>query len=409
MLAQFEMKPASPYLDARGLTAAIVLGTVGALTILIVPGFVLLVGVQSGLDNRHLGFVAAWDINSMAAAIGLATFIISRFNWRHLALAGIVLIALGDVLTSLAHGYPGIVAARICAGAGEGLAVAVSFAALGSARNPDRVFGIYLIVGLTVAAAVLAVLPSAQVSFGAASVFLALGLITFASVALLAWLPVRNPRSAAWAESPPPMSKGLAFAGLTGVFLNFIAEGAMWSYFGRIGAVSGVAPATIGAAMGLSSLSGMGGALLAVSVCGRFGRIIPLASSGVISAISFWLLRGHVTAATLISAGVLLNFGWNLAQPLLSGVCAEADAQGRVVVAMGCIQTIGFGFGPAIAALSLRGSDFSSVIWMSIGVLLASLLIVIAALKTHERRTIDVALPALRDGQSSCISKPETR
>src|SRR5579883_2016117 len=158
--------PHSAHLDVRGLVAAITLGTVGPLTILIVPGFVLLVGAQSGLDDRHLGFVAAWDINSMAAMIGLATFLICRLNWRHLALVGIALIALGDLLTSLSHGYPAIVAARICAGTGEGLAVAVSFAALGSAANPDRAFGVYLVVCLTVAAGILAVLPSAQERFG---------------------------------------------------------------------------------------------------------------------------------------------------------------------------------------------------------------------------------------------------
>ncbi len=384
----------SAHLDVRGLVTAIVLGTVGALTILIVPGFVMLVGAQSGLDDRHLGFVAAWDINSMAATIGLAIFLISRLNWRHLALAGLVLIALGDLLTSLSHGYPAIVAARICAGAGEGLAVGVSFAALGSAANPDRAFGIYLVVCLTVAAAILAVLPSAQQRFGAGSVFVAVGVITLASAALLPWLPARNPRAATWADAPPPVSRALALAGLTGVFLNFIAEGAMWSYFGRIGAASGVAPVTIGAAMGLSSFSGMGGALLAITVINRLGRIVPLAVSGVISVLSFWMLHGHVTATVLITAGVLLNFGWNMAQPLFSGVCAEADAQGRVVVAMGCIQTVGFGLGPAIAALTLRDDNFSPVIWMSIGVLAVSLLVVIGGLKASASRTAAYAPPA---------------
>lgn len=389
-MSQSEMNAAcTAHLDLRGLVAATTLGTFGALTILIVPGFVMLVGAQSGLNDRHLGFVAAWDINSMAALIGLATFVISRMNWRHLALAGVVLIALGDLLTSVSHGYTGVVAARICAGVGEGLAVAVSFAALGSAANPDRAFGIYLIVCLTVAAGILAILPSTQEQFGAAPIFVALGATTLASAALLPWLPARNPRSAAWAGAPPPVFKTLAIAGLSGVFLNFIAQGAMWSYFGRIGAASGVAPMTIGAAMGLSSFSGMGGALLAVSVINRLGRIIPLAVSGIISVLSFWLLNGHVTASALIVAGVLLNFGWNLAQPLLAGVCAEADAQGRVVVAMGCIQTIGFGLGPAIAALTLRRENFSPVIWLSIGVLVISLVIVIGGLKAHASQSVN--------------------
>src|SRR5438552_12234510 len=101
-------------LDVRGLTAAVVLGTLGALTIMIVPGFVMLVGVQSGLDDQRLGYVASWDINATAAAIGFTTFLIARLNWRLLALTGLALIVLGSVLTAAGHGYTRIVAARIC-------------------------------------------------------------------------------------------------------------------------------------------------------------------------------------------------------------------------------------------------------------------------------------------------------
>ena len=59
--------PATPGLNARGLTAAVVLGTLGALTIMVVPGFVMLIGGQSTLDDRQLGYIASWDINASAA------------------------------------------------------------------------------------------------------------------------------------------------------------------------------------------------------------------------------------------------------------------------------------------------------------------------------------------------------
>jgi MFS transporter, DHA1 family, inner membrane transport protein len=383
------MKQASAnQLDARALIAAIVLGTVGALTIMIVPGFVMLVGAQSALDDRQLGFVAAWDINATAVAIGAATFLIARLNWRHLALAGVVLIVLGNLWTAGSHDYGSIVAARICAGLGEGLAIAVCFAALGCAPNPDRAFGIYLVIGLSVSAAVLALLPVLQSSFGAPLVFAGIGVVTLASSVLLMWLPKCNPALDSWQEGSAQFSAALAVSGLLGVFLYFIAQGAMWSYFERIGAASGVDPLIIGQAMGLSSFAGVGGALLAAWICTSFGRILPLSISAVVSLVSFWLLLGHVTPTALISSGILLNFAWNLAQPLLSGVCANADSRGRVIVAMGCIQTVGFGMGPALAAVMLRGQDFSPAIWMSMIVLVTSLIIVIAGVRAQGRRAM---------------------
>jgi predicted MFS family arabinose efflux permease len=378
-------------LGARALIAAIVLGTMGALTIMIVPGFVMLVGAQSALDDRQLGFVAAWDINATALAIGVATFLIARMDWRHLALAGVGLMVLGQLWTGASHEYTSIVAARICAGLGEGLAIAVSFAALGCAPNPDRAFGIYLVVGLAVSAALLASLPVLQAAFGSPWVFTGIGVVTLTSAVLLMWLPSCNPAAAAWQEGGKAFSMRLAVSGLVGVFLYFIAQGAMWSYFERIGAASGVDPVIIGQAMGLSSFAGVGGALLAASICTSFGRILPLSVSGAASLLSYWLLRGHVTPSALIASGILLNFAWNLAQPLLSGLCANADVRGRVVVAMGCIQTVGFGVGPALAALMLRGQDFSPAIWMSMTVLVISLIIVILGLKSEDR--VAVALP----------------
>ncbi len=351
----------------------------------------MLVSAQTGLDDRHLGFVASADINATAAAMGLTTFLIARRNWRHLLIVGAALMVLGTVWTAGSHTYAGIVAARVCAGLGEGLLIAVSFAALGSASNPDRAFGIYLVVGLTVSAALLAILPWLQGSVGPAAVFLGIAVVMFLSCVLITWLPERNPAAGSWSDGAPAISKELAISGLSGVFLYFIAQGAMWSYFERIGTASGVDPLFIGEAMGLSSFAGMGGALLAVAVCTRLGRALPLMVTGGISIISFFMLRGHVTPAALMTAGLLFNFAWNLAQPLLSGVCAEADSQGRVVVAMGCIQTVGFGLGPALAALLLREHDFSPVVWMSTTVLVLSLAIVLAGLQARHRRVISAS------------------
>jgi DHA1 family inner membrane transport protein len=375
----------SPGLDLRGLSAAVVLGTLGALTIMIVPGFVMLLGAQSGLDDQQLGFVASWDINATAAAIGFATFLIARLSWRQLALAGLLLLLLGSFLTGQCHTYSALVAARIVAGIGEGLAIAVSFAALGSASNPDRAFGVYLVFGLSVSAALLALLPRMLSQFGPALLFQGCAAVVQQSASLQLWLPRGTNRPELVLEGAPGVSRHLAVAGLVGAFLYFIAQGAVWSYFERMGNASGIDPNTIGEAMGLSSFAGVGGAFLAVLLVSRCGRRWPLVASGILSVASFWLLRGQVSGTELIVSGILFNFAWNLAQPLLSGVCSDADCRGRVVVAMGCIQTVGFGIGPALTATLLRGHDYGAALWTSAAVLVVSLVVVLSGMRAHTR------------------------
>jgi len=378
--------PAARGLDARGLAAAVVLGTLGALTIMAVPGFVMLLGAQASLDDRQLGYIASWDINASAASIGIATFLITRWSWRGLAALGLALIVVGSVLTAVNHTYTAIVAARICAGLGEGLAIAVSFAALGSAANPDRAFGIYLVVGLTASAAILAALPSLESRFGSPAVFEVMAALTLSSAALLPWLPRGAADPAAAGVPAAPMSKHLATGGLIGVFLYFIAQGAVWSYFERIAAASAIDPVVTGEASGISSFAGVGGALAAVALVAPCGRRWPLILSGVISLASFGLLHGHVTATELMIAGILFNFAWNLAQPLLSGVCSDADCRGRIVVAMGCIQTVGFGIGPALTATLLRGHDYGPSLWVSATVLIVSVVVVLGGMRAHAAR-----------------------
>ncbi len=377
--------PADAGLDIRGLIAAIVLGTLGALTIMAVPGFVMLIAGQSHLGDQQLGYVAAWDINASALTIGVASLLIARVNWRHLALAGLALMVIGNWATAESHEYNAIVWARIAAGLGEGLVIAVSFAALGRAANPDRAFGIYLIIGLGVSAAVLAGLPLLEARIGSPDTFRSMAGLTLLSISLLVWVPGRGSTSTTPGAPDARISKHLAVAGLIGVFLYFIAQGAVWSYFERIGTASGVAPMVIGEAMGISSFAGVGGALVAVGLVARFGRSFPLIASGLLSLVSFWLLRGHVSGSELIVAGIAFNFAWNLAQPLLSGLCSEADRQCRVVVAMGCIQTVGFGLGPALTGSLLRGDEFGPSLWVSAAVLVVSLAIVLTGLRVHAR------------------------
>lgn len=381
------MQTRSAISEARGLTAASALGIIGALTIFIAPGFLGLVADQGRLGEASAGYVISSDIDTMAVAIAVATFLITRVGWRPLSLVGLGLIAAGSLATAFVHAEGAFIAARVCAGVGEGLAVGVSFAALGQARNPDRAFGGYLAVGLTISAVILLLLPILQPHIGTAPFFIGIAVLAVLVGALVPWLP----RGSAPASAGPSGLTGihwpLASAGLLGVFLYFLAQGAVWSYFGEIGAASGVRADFIGRALAVSSMAGIGGALLAVLISTRFGRAAPLVASGAVSAASFLMLEGHVSGLAFIISGVLFNAAWNFSMPFLSGLCADADARCRVVCAMGCIQTVGTGLGPAAAALLLGQRGFSSILWMSVAVLAVSIIVVLAGLRAHQRQT----------------------
>lgn len=375
----------APRLETPGLISAVIVGIVGALVIFVTPGFLALIAAQSGLDDAHLGYIAAWDIDATAVAIGVSAFLLTRCNWRWVVGLGLVLIALGNVATALATGYGPIALARVLAGTGEGIAIGFSFAALGRARNPDRAFSIYLVAGAAFSSLLLFSLPMLQERFSPRDIFVANAVIALLSVFCLAHFPNGKDSEDDIFASGAKIDQRLAISALVAVFLYFFATGAMWSYTERIGISSGLKSTQIANGLSIGTLAGVVAAGLAGWVPTSWGRTRPLLASGVISVVSFWLLLGTVPATTFILATVMLLFGWNFAQPLLSGICAEADSRGRIICLMASIQTFGMGLGPAAVGGTLGNQGFTVAIWSSCFILALSLLIVAFATRGRGR------------------------
>lgn len=366
-------------LTPAGLASAVAVGIIGALVIFVTPGFLALVAQQTGFDNDQLGYLVAWDINAMGVTIGLSTFALSRVPWRVAVALGLVLIAVGNVLTGLTTSFAAMAAARVVAGSGAGIAVGFAFAALGRARNPDRAFSIYLVAGALFSTLFLYALPEIQGSFSPSTVFAAIAGASLLIILSLKTLPDGSKDEADIFAGGGALDRRIAFGSLVGVFLLFFAMGAGWSYSERIGIESAVPTGTIASGLSIGTMAGVVAAALAGFLPQRWGRAGPLIVSAVTGVIGFLLFRDHVSNTAFVAACVLMMFSWNFAQPLLSGICSEACQRGRVVCAMGSIQTFGTGLGPAAAAATLATGSFNLMLYSCCVVLVLSVVATIWA------------------------------
>lgn len=367
-------------LTRGGLFSAVLVGLIGAIVIFITPGFLAVVAQQTGFDNDQLGYLAAWDINAMGVTVGLSTFALARVPWRLAVGIGLGLIAAGNLLTALSVSFPAMAAARVVAGAGEGIAVGFSFAALGRAANPDRAFSIYLVTGALLSAAFLYALPLIQATIAPAVVFMAIASLTILVMLSLRLFPDGSKDEPNLFAGGGKLDLRLASGALLGVFLLFFAIGGIWSYSERIGMASGLSPNVIAQGLSIGTMAGVLGAGLAGALPRRWGRSIPLIISGFAGVVAFLMFRGHVASLTFILAVVLMMFSWNFAQPLMSGLCSEACSRGRVVCAMGAIQTFGTGLGPAAAAATLVTGSFSLMIYAAAAILMLSVAVTVATI-----------------------------
>jgi len=118
-------------------------------------------------------------------------------------------------------------------------------------------------------------------------------------------------------------------------------------------------------------LAGVVGAGLAGILPKNLGRLTPLLLGSLCIVVGFWMLVGRVGPIAYLVSIVLILFGWNFVQPLLSGMCCDADGRGRIVCAMAAIQTFGMGLGPAIAAPMIAGGSFAGAVWLAIVAMIA--------------------------------------
>jgi len=357
-------------LTTAGLVSAICIGFVGALFIFITPAMLALIAAQSGMDDAHLGYIAAWDINAMGVGMAASTFLLVRWNWRRALILALALITLGNIATAAVHDYGMIALASCVAGLGQGLAVGFSFAALGRASNPDRAFSIYLVVGAVLGAGLLYGLPILQTAFAPATLFLANAVLT-----VLVGLSLPAFPNGQCEEDEVYTGSGInwrvAITALGAVALVFFAIGAVWSYAERIGAASQLSTVVIARGLSIGTLAGVVGAGLAGILPQRLGRLIPLLLGSLCIIVGFQMLIGRVGPIAYLVSIVLILFGWNFVQPLLSGMCCDADGRGRIVCAMAAIQTFGMGLGPAVAAPMITGGSFKGAIWLAIATMIA--------------------------------------
>lgn len=372
-------------LTRGGLISAILVGLVGALVIFITPGFLAVIAQKTGFDNDELGYLAALDINAMAVTVGLSTFALARVPWRIAVALGLALIIVGNLLTAAVITFPAMAAARIVAGAGEGVAIGFAFAALGRASNPDRAFSIYLVVGALLSSAFLYALPAIQAAVTPSALFLIVaGLNALVMLSLFAFPDGSKDEPDIFAGASK-LDMRYASGALLGVFLLFFAMGGMWSYSERIGMASRLSADVIAKGLSIGTIAGVVGAGLAGVLPRRWGRSWPLVVTAITGVASFLMYRGQVVPNNFIVATVLMMFSWNFAQPLLSGICSEACGRGRVVCAMGSIQTFGTGLGPAAAAATLVTGSFSVMIYSAAVVLALSVAVTIFTIRRGQR------------------------
>ena len=380
--------------DVRAVLASMLLAKTAVATFAIAPFLVGGYIDHLGLSAAAAGRALSCEIFGLAAANASAFFWIHKLACRRWAIRLLLLVAASNLLCIAAPGIAVLLLLRGAIGLFEGALLALGFGLLGVTRRPNRNFGCYFALSLSIGAINVRILPLFLETAGVAGLFVNLSLYAVLALLFSVWVPgdtIASCGDRAGVRRPPkgqPHTMAAIPLALLIVanYVYFVGQGSVWSFLERLGLQYAIDLGGIASALSLSLFAGVAGAALAGWLDLRLGRAFPLLAAVSLAVVSIGILFTAPGYAAFAIAACLFNFGNNFGHPYVLGFAAEIDASSRLTVLCGALHTAGQASGPILAGFIVTAADYSNVLWLgwlAFGAALILFLPVIVSLRTN--------------------------
>lgn len=358
---------------AVALIAGVTLGNGGAN---VMPVFVDDFASRFSLSDSAAGLVAATQLMATAAVTLLLAKRAALPGRVRMTRLGLALSGLGFLGATAATDPVTLILANLVLGAGLGAVYAAATAALAATDDADKASAVTVsgVVGVT--ALLIMGVPAANHDLGEGTGFLLMALCC-----LLAWPLVRRlpdgpavPGSGS-AGTGKAASAGPSVVLLVGTALLWAVTQGAWSYASVLGRQhTGMSHSAVSAALAVSSVVALAGAVVGPVAARHFGRMRSMAAFVTAQALAMALLIFTHDPVLFVVASVL----WQTCQlaVLVQMLAAAAliDPTGRLVASLSGAGALGTGIGPLVvgAVLDGAGAGVLSLV-LAIGTFAASL------------------------------------
>ena len=357
-----------------GLIAALMASALASLPSQILP---LTVGAMTddlGMDPVRTSWLASADLIGIALAASTGFFWVPRFDMYRVVMFGLTAFLLGNILVLClldTASFWAIFVPRLISGIGAGLVNTAALATLARHHNPERAFGLNLLVVVLVASTSYTALPSWIQSGGLPTAFMLLiGLGSLIWLQCLWTYPDAAIRvdSAAVGKKPPPLPRIKTLVLVVAAFISSASMMAIWAYTERVGVTAGVDLVVVGSIMAFGFLLSSCTCFLASWQGNRYGRRIPLLISafGMFAALSLMGAPAGTSFIVMFAVGVFLfSSMWNYSIPFKSAMVASLDPHGRSVALFVAVTAIASAMGPMIGGYIASDGDYHRVLLYS--------------------------------------------
>jgi predicted MFS family arabinose efflux permease len=381
--------PNRPRAAPDGLLAAVLLSflaTAGFMYVNIMPAIVE--GLQTGLHFTAAvaGRIGAANVYGAAVGALLASVLVTHWPWRRTALTLLIMLIGIDVASMFVSSSSALLAIRALHGTVGGCLVGFSFSVIARTAQPERTFGVLLVVQGGLGGLGVMVLPRLVPVFGTAALFAALAgfsLITLAMLPFLAPYPrpaahtagtaasIAAAAAASRAAARVPAGMLMLAMALLSVFLFQFSNMLLFSYIIGLARHYALDPLHSEIVVGVSTWVGMLGSVLVVVFGTRHGRVRMLTAALLLTALGMYVLHGSANPVIYALANAGTGITWAFVIPHLLGMCARCDTSGRAAALGGFASKMGLASGPFVGSLLLGADRYGLLIDVATAVIIA--------------------------------------
>lgn len=341
--------------------AAIVISFVGNAVVLGMPIMVGALADSRGFSEQQVGWLASADLGGMFLASIFTSTVITRFNRRYLAFAGILIAVLANYVSTQFHDFDPLFLARVVAGIGGGICYSTGVANIAGTHHTARNFSILMFGLVAINAIELYTFPWLADVWGVNGIFLAFCCSFMACFLVLPLLPCyaeeqpENQQSNAPSSSLPnhTLPRYLPKLCLLAVSCFYITIGSFWAFIERAGVDAGLSDSFIGNTLTVGTIFTLLGCIAATWLSNRAGQSKPLLAALLVMSAALVMLSTGINPLVFVMGTFIFNVMWLFTDIYQLGTISNIDHSGRFAAlvpgAQGLAQTVA----PAIAGFLL--------------------------------------------------------
>ena len=370
---------------ALRIISIIVLGTVVNIWIALSPSILGALVDYQGLRIDDAGRLISYNIMGTTVATVLAIYIVHRpgANLRLMMFvcAFLVIITSGASVW-FAGDFTALSVVRFINGLGAGLGFTVSTVAAIGTPNITRTYAILYGSAFLVGGIGLALLPYVYEFAGIEGAFYGMGLINLLACGLLPFFPKKISQEESIAEKSWLqldrvfiLMSGLVLGAL---FLHYLFNSGIWTYFERLGVAAGMSAKTTGAILGSSTLAAILGMIAASILGNKFGYLRPIYMGTATITIATLSLFYSSSELVFGIGTALFNASITFVTPYFIAILANLIPKGLGVSTANVVTIAGYAAGPFLLSFMVANNDFRlSIFLTAVGFIVVYALIVL--------------------------------